>query len=205
MLEFDARRADNGSSAAPPTATADAQPASARRQGGRRALSAAALDVSAEPTVPAYSPIVLAGTVRLIEFALTVLVGSAIYVAYVVPIEGFEWHYVAAILTIAVLVDAGAADRRRLSGAGVPRLREAIFPARLGLVGGLPDRHRRDASSPRSATTSRACGSAASTSLGLPPCSPSGARCSCWCGSWTRQGRLDRRTVVVGADERGEA
>ena len=51
----------------------------------------------------AKSPIVLAGTVRLIEFLLTVLVGSAIYGAYVVPVEGFEWHYVAGVLTIAVL------------------------------------------------------------------------------------------------------
>src|SRR3984957_15172202 len=95
MLKLDARRATNGSAAGTAHRTADAQPA--------KALSAAALDVTAEPTMPAYSPIVLAGTVRLIEFALTVLVGSAIYGAYVVPVEGFEWHYVAGILLIALM------------------------------------------------------------------------------------------------------
>ena len=34
--------------------------------------------------------------------------------------------------------DARLPDRRHLSGAGVPRLRETIFPARLRLVGGVP-------------------------------------------------------------------
>src|SRR5207302_5280845 len=51
----------------------------------------------------AYSPIVLAGVVRMIELALTALVGLAVYLAYVVPIDGFEWHYVSAILGVAVL------------------------------------------------------------------------------------------------------
>jgi hypothetical protein len=94
-VKLDARQATEGAAAR-----------SAYRAVGTQAakgLSAAALDLSSEPTKPAYSPIVLAGTVRLIEFALTVLVGSAIYGAYVVPVEGFEWHYVAGILTIAVM------------------------------------------------------------------------------------------------------
>ena len=39
-----------------------------------KALSPAALKIAAQPTVPAYSPIVLAGAVRLIELAITVLV-----------------------------------------------------------------------------------------------------------------------------------
>src|SRR5258708_7628042 len=95
MLKFDARRADNGASVRSAHRMADTDPA--------KALPAAALDVTSEPAMPAYSPIVLAGTVRLIELALTVLIGSAIYGAYVVPVEGFEWHYVAGILTIAVM------------------------------------------------------------------------------------------------------
>src|SRR2546423_7907100 len=68
------------------------------------ALSPAALKVADQPTAAAYSPIVLAGTVRLLEFALVVLVGAAVYAGYVVPIDGFEWHYVAAVFGIAVLV-----------------------------------------------------------------------------------------------------
>ena len=45
----------------------------------------------------------LAGTVRLIEAALVALVGFAVYVAHVVPRDGFAWRYVAAIAGIALL------------------------------------------------------------------------------------------------------
>ena len=50
-----------------------------------------------------YSPIVLAGTVRMIEFGLVGLIGLAIYLGYVVPQDGFEWHYAGAIIGMAVL------------------------------------------------------------------------------------------------------
>jgi Undecaprenyl-phosphate glucose phosphotransferase len=53
--------------------------------------------------VAAYSPIVLAGGVRLIEFLLVWLIGTAIYAAYVVPVDGFEWYYIAAVGVIAAL------------------------------------------------------------------------------------------------------
>src|SRR3954453_10867562 len=66
-------------------------------------LSPAAHSVAAQPIATAYSPIVLAGTVRLIEFALVMLVGTLVYASYVVPIDGFEWHYLGAILAVAVL------------------------------------------------------------------------------------------------------
>ena len=68
-----------------------------------RALSPAALKLAGQPTVPAYSPIVLAGAVRLIELAITVLVGAALYALYVIPRDGFEWHYAVAIACIGVL------------------------------------------------------------------------------------------------------
>src|SRR4051794_3923101 len=66
-------------------------------------LSSAALTVAAQPIPAAYSPIVLAGTVRLIEFALVALTGTAVYIWHVVPIEGFQWYYVSAILGVSVL------------------------------------------------------------------------------------------------------
>ncbi len=69
----------------------------------RKALSAAAQNAAAQPTVPAYSPIVLAGVVRLIELTLTMTVGLALYALYVVPRDGFEWHYPVAIAGIGVL------------------------------------------------------------------------------------------------------
>ena len=66
-------------------------------------LSDAAEAAAAERPPSPYSPIVLAGAVRMMEFALIALVGLAIYAAYVVPSNGFEWHYAAAIAGIAVL------------------------------------------------------------------------------------------------------
>jgi hypothetical protein len=92
MLEFDARKMMNAATAVSTSAASTP-----------KVLSPAALDAVAEPTMPAWSPIVVAGTVRMIEFALIALVGLAIYLAYVVPIEGFEWRYAGAILGIAVL------------------------------------------------------------------------------------------------------
>jgi Undecaprenyl-phosphate glucose phosphotransferase len=49
------------------------------------------------------SPIVLAGAVRMIELAIVAVIGLAIYVAYVVPQDGIEWRYLAAIATVSVL------------------------------------------------------------------------------------------------------
>jgi Undecaprenyl-phosphate glucose phosphotransferase len=49
------------------------------------------------------SPIVLAGAVRMIELALVALIGTAIYVAYVVPMEGIAWHYFGAIAGVSFM------------------------------------------------------------------------------------------------------
>jgi hypothetical protein len=66
-------------------------------------LSPAARAVTEQPHEPAYSPIVLAGLVRLIEAALVAVVGFAVYAVYVVPGHGFAWYYFAAIFGIALL------------------------------------------------------------------------------------------------------
>ena len=79
MFKLDARRSNSETAGLGALRMADVRPARAAKPG--KGLSAAALKVTAEPTVGGYSPIVLAGIVRLIEFAVTVLVGSAIYVA----------------------------------------------------------------------------------------------------------------------------
>src|SRR5262249_35114687 len=98
MLEFNARRVISAASAA--AATADhASP----HTNNTRTLSPAAARIAAQPPVSSYSPIVLAGMVRIAEFAITVLVGLGIYLAYVVPSEGFESYYLVAIVGIAML------------------------------------------------------------------------------------------------------
>jgi Undecaprenyl-phosphate glucose phosphotransferase len=77
-------------------------PAAARTAPHR--LAEAAAMAAAEPVVPAISPIVLAGAVRMIEISLVALIGMLIYVGYVVPQDGLEWHYFAAIAGVSVLV-----------------------------------------------------------------------------------------------------
>ena len=98
MLELDPRKMMNSASAL--TATVESSGVQTSRP---KTLSSAALTVAAEAVRTPYSPIVLAGTVRMIEFALTALVGFAAYVGYVVPLDGFEWHYVPTIFGIAAL------------------------------------------------------------------------------------------------------
>jgi Undecaprenyl-phosphate glucose phosphotransferase len=71
---------------------------------GRKAeLPPAALQIAAEPVAAAYSPIVLAGVVRMLEFALIATIGFAVYCWYVVPTYGFDWYYFAAIGGIATI------------------------------------------------------------------------------------------------------
>ena len=66
-------------------------------------LAEAAEMVAAEPVATALSPIVLAGAVRMIELALIALIGMLIYVGYVVPQDGVEWRYFGAIVGVSGL------------------------------------------------------------------------------------------------------
>jgi Undecaprenyl-phosphate glucose phosphotransferase len=67
---------------------------------GPRQLSPAAIAAASEITRSAYSPIVVAGFVRAIESALIALVGAVIFFVYIVRSEGFLWPYVWAIAGI---------------------------------------------------------------------------------------------------------
>ncbi len=199
MLEFDPRKMMNAASAVTATADRAAVPA-----GQPKKLSPAALKVAAQTVTTAYSPIVLAGVVRMIEFALTALVGLAVYLAYVVPLDGFEWHYVSAILGVAVLAMLAfqAAD---------------IYQVQA--FRGYEKQYFRLAS---------AWSVVFLIAIGVTFFAKVGDQYSrIWLGSfyvagllvligfrralfllvrrWTREGRLDRRTVVVGADDRGDA
>ena len=66
-------------------------------------LSAEALAAVSKAAPAPISPIVLAGLVRMAEFALIVLVGLAIYAAYLPSGEGLIWRYAAVIFAIATL------------------------------------------------------------------------------------------------------
>ncbi len=83
--------------------------------------------ISAAPLKPAWSPIVLAGVVRLVELALIVIVGAVAYAAYVVPIEGFAWRYCRCDRLDRRAGNARIPDCRHLSGAGVPGYEKQYF------------------------------------------------------------------------------
>jgi Undecaprenyl-phosphate glucose phosphotransferase len=88
---------------AKPAGLAEPEP---RREAGKkkpRPLSPQALAVIAKPPGPAISPIVLAGFVRMGEFALTVVVGLAVYAVYLHQFDGLIWRYVIATFVIATL------------------------------------------------------------------------------------------------------
>jgi len=85
------------------SAAADLDHLRAGRRGAPKphTLSAEALAVADAPTP--VSPIVLAGFVRMAEFALIVTVGLALYAAYLSPFDGLIWRYLAATLAVAIL------------------------------------------------------------------------------------------------------
>jgi Undecaprenyl-phosphate glucose phosphotransferase len=66
-------------------------------------LSPEALAVTATPAPSPISPIVLAGFVRMAEFVLIALVGLTVFAAYVSPDEDLFWRYAIAILSISLL------------------------------------------------------------------------------------------------------
>src|SRR3954467_15862287 len=78
----------------------------------RRRLSQAALAVTNQRVRPAYSPIAIAGAVRVADFVLLSLVGLALYLGYVARLSGFSWQYAAAIpgMAVAAVVCFQAAD-----------------------------------------------------------------------------------------------
>jgi len=183
---------DSAAGAPPPRAT------------GAPRLSAPALKAAAQPFRRAYSPIVLAGTVRLIEVALVALVGFAVYFAYVVPIEGFAWRYVGAIAGIAVLAlfafqaaDIYQVQAFRGHEKQYMRLASAwsvvfLIAISLSFFAKAGDQFSR-------------VWLGGFYVLGL--CTLIGFRRALFLlvRRWTREGRLDRRTVVVGADKNGES
>jgi Undecaprenyl-phosphate glucose phosphotransferase len=180
--------------------TASGQAAAASKP---RVLSPAALDAAAQQAAPAWSPIVVAGTVRMAEFALTALVGLGVYLVYVVPIEGFEWRYTFATLGISVLAmlafqiaDIYQVQAFRGYEKQYFRLASAwsvVFLIAIGVTffAKVGDHYSR-------------VWLGGFYVVGLAVLLAFRRILFLQVRQWTRQGRLDRRTVVVGADERGD-
>jgi hypothetical protein len=100
MTDTETRTALGASDAA---AVLDRLSAGPRPAQQSRSLSPEALAVTAKLLPTSVSPIVLAGFVRMAEFALIVLVGMAIFAAYLPSGEGLFWRYFGATLVIGAL------------------------------------------------------------------------------------------------------
>ena len=180
------------------TATADRPPVERRRR-----LTPAALAVSNQKVSRAYSPIVIAGVVRVIDFAMLSAIGIALYFGYVVPLGRFSWEFLTAIFGVAAtaVICFQAADiyqvqlfrghlrqmtRMISSWAFVFLLFIGVsFIVKLG------------------SEISRLWLTAFFFS-GLAALVTGRILLRSLVRGWARQGRLDRRTIVVGADQTGE-
>ena len=198
MEPINARFMLDSATAAAATASADAPPIERRRR-----LSPAALSVTNQKVRPAYSPVVIAGVVRVVDFVLLSFVGIALYLGYMVPIAGFYWEYVAAIcgMTAATVVCFQAADiyqvqvfrgqlrqmTRMISSWAFVFLLfiGASFFAKLGNE------------------ISRLWLSAFFF-IGLGVLVAERLLLRAMIRGWAREGRLNRRTIVVGSDKNGE-
>jgi Undecaprenyl-phosphate glucose phosphotransferase len=169
----------------------------------RRRLSPAALAVTSQKVREAYSPIVIAGGVRIADFVLIATIGISIYLVYAARISGFHWEYIAAIfaMTAAAVISFQAADlyevqmfRGQLRQ--MTRMISAwtlVFLLFTGVsffakLGGEVSR----------------LWLAAFFLIGLTALIGERLILRTLVRSWAQDGRLDRRTVIVGSDQNGE-
>ncbi|WP_407152196.1 undecaprenyl-phosphate glucose phosphotransferase [Bradyrhizobium sp. ORS 86] len=169
----------------------------------RRRLSPAALAVTNQKVRGAYSPVVITGAVRIVDFVLLSLVGIGLYLGYVKPLSGFHWEYITAILgmTAAAVICFQAADIYQVQTFR-GQLRQMtrmisswtfVFLLFIGVsflakLGG---------------EVSRVWLSSFFV-VGLAVLIIERLLLRAIVRAWARDGRLDRRTVIVGADTNGE-
>jgi Undecaprenyl-phosphate glucose phosphotransferase len=178
---------------------------SAQRVRAKPELSPLAQTVAAQHVMPAYSPIVVAGLVRGVEFLLIATIGVATYFGYVYQTYGhvFDWYYVATSFGIAAaaMIAFQAADIyqiqafrnpvsecARLTVAWSIVLLIAVAVVFFAQLGGMYSRLW------------------LSSFYGIALFALFGARLFVYgiVRRWSREGRLDRRAVVVGGGDPGE-
>ncbi len=169
----------------------------------RRRLTPAALAVTNQKVGRAYSPIVIAGAARLADFVLLSAIGIALYFAYVVRLGGFSWEYIAAIfaMTASAVLCFQAADiyEVQVFRGQLRQMSRMIsswaFVFLLFIGASFVVKRGGDIS--RLWLT-------AFFFVGLAALVAERVFLRSLVRRWARQGRLDRRTIVVGADENGE-
>lgn len=169
----------------------------------RRRLSTAALTVVDQKVRPAYSTVVIDGAVRATDFICLGLVGIVSYLAYVMPIDGFSWDYISAVLVMSMVavISFQAAEiydiqvyRGQLRQ--ITRMISSWAFVFLLFIGVSFFAKVGDAVSRFWLSTFFFVGLATLVIQRLALRS--------LVRRWARQGRLDRRTIIVGSDETGE-
>jgi Undecaprenyl-phosphate glucose phosphotransferase len=197
MTDIDTRTVLGASDAA---AVLDRLREGARATPQARSLSPEALAVAGQPLQSPVSPIVLAGFVRMGEFALIVLVGMAIFAAYL-PSELY-WRYQGATLVIAALstlafqtADIYQVQAFRGYEKQYMRLASAWSVVFMIVIGASFFAKAGDMFSRVWLGTFFVCG--------LIALVVSRNMLFYLVRKWTREGRLTRRTVIVGGGEPG--
>jgi Undecaprenyl-phosphate glucose phosphotransferase len=169
----------------------------------RRRLSPAALAVTNQKVRPAYSPVVITGVVRAADFVLLSLIGVALYLGYVARIDGFNWRYIEAILAVAAgaVVCFQAADIYEVQ----------VFRGQLRQMGRMISSWAFVFLLFIGVSFFVKLGDAVSRLwlasfffVGLAGLIAGRLMLRAIIRRWARDGRLDRRTVIVGSDENGE-
>ena len=169
----------------------------------RRRLSLAALAIANLKVRGAYSPIVIAGAVRLADFALVNLIGVGLYLGYVAPRSGFHWEYVAAILamTATAVICFQAADiyQVEMFRGQLRQMTRMIsswaFVFLLFIGASFLVKLGNEISRLWLSTF---------FFVGLAALIAERVFVRTLVRGWARHGRLDRRTIIVGADQNGE-
>jgi Undecaprenyl-phosphate glucose phosphotransferase len=169
----------------------------------RRRLTPAALAVASQKVRTAYSPVVIAGVVRAIDFITLSVIGSVLYIAYVARTDGFLWEYISAIVVMAAaaVICFQAADIYQVQIfrgylKQMTRMVSAwafVFLLFIGVsffakLGGAVSR----------------VWLSSFFFIGLFALVAERAVLRALMKRWAQQGRLDRRTIIVGTDINGE-
>jgi Undecaprenyl-phosphate glucose phosphotransferase len=179
-----------------------AMPRTSSKPAAVRTLSAAARNVAAEQFRQAYSPIVLAGTVRVIEVALVATVGLVLYLWYVgLEAESIR-YYVGSIVGISLLsmLAFQAADIYQVQafrGHEKQYMRLASAWSVVFLIAVTASYFT------KSGDEFSRLWLGSFYVVGLFTLIAFRRALFLFVRQWTRQGRLDRRTVVVGSDLSG--
>ncbi len=164
--------------------------------------SAITSDAWSRPTASAYSPVVLVGTVRLIEVALVAAIGFVVHPWYVAQTDDFAWYYVGAICCTTLLaslafqvVDIYQVQAFRGHEKQYMRLAAAwsvvfLLVISISFFAKSTDHFSR-------------AWLGSFYMLGLFTLIGFRFGLFLLVRRWTRQGRLDRRTAIVGADVNG--